>query len=114
MIWDDPPHRCSILSQSSARDDGGGVELTYTTIQSAVPCLINTASASEQAIYSQQGIVVSHTVSFKSSVLTTALVRGVKLVAADSGASFHVEGISAGRAFGSIPAFTYAHCSEQV
>lgn len=112
MLYDDPPHRVTVYSSTSGADAGGGVQLTYTAGQSAVPCLINTASSNEAALFAQQGITVSHTVSFLSSALTTALARGMKLVSDDDGASYHVEGIRQGRAVGGIPALVYAQCRQ--
>lgn len=111
-LYDSPPHRVATYSVTAARDAGGGETLTYTLVQSGVPASISTASAATQELFAQQGIRVSLTAAFLASVLTTALTRGMKLVAADSGASFHVEGIRTGRAYGPIPAFVYADCSE--
>jgi hypothetical protein len=111
-LFDAPPHACATYSVDTARDAGGGETLTYTLVQSGVPCSINTASANTQDLYAQSQIRVTHTVGFLSSALTTAITRGFKLVAADTGASFKVEGIRAGRAYGRAPAFTYCDCSE--
>lgn len=111
-LFDDPPHSVSTYTVASTRDAGGGTTLTYTLAQTACPCSINTASATEREIFAQQGIVVSHTVAFLAATLTTPLTRGMKLVATDTGATFHVRGISAGREYGSIPAFTYAACEQ--
>lgn len=113
-LWDSPPHAVNVQSVASGTDAGGGTTLTYTTEQSAAPCSINTADSSTRELFAQQGVVVTHTVAFLSSALTTALARGMKLVATDTGASLHVMGISAGRAYGNVPAFTYAHCEEQI
>lgn len=110
-LFDNPPHSCSTYTVVSSTDTGGGAALTYTLAQSAVPCSVNTASANTVALYDQQQIRVSHTVGFLSSVLTTALTRGMKLVASEGG-TFRVEGIRTGRAYGGIPAFTYADVSE--
>jgi len=82
-LYDSPPHRVAIYSVASATDSGGGTTLSYTLKQSAVPCSINTASASEREMFAQQQIVVTHTIAFKSSAITTSLVRGDKIVAAD-------------------------------
>jgi hypothetical protein len=111
-LFDTPPHAVATYSVSTARDAGGGEALTYTLAQSAVPCSINTASAATQELFAQQNIRVTLTVAFLSSVLTTAITRGFKLVAADTGASLKVEGIRAGRAYGRVPAFVYCDCSE--
>lgn len=99
--------------QTATRDSAGGTNITWpTTRQASVPCLINTASASEVDRFSQMGMQVSHTVAFRSSDLTSALARGDKLTADDTSESYHIEGISAGRAMGNIEAFVYAHCSQ--
>lgn len=111
-LFDAPPHAVATYSVDTSRDAGGGETLAYTLVQSAVPCSINTASAATQELFAQQGIRVSHTVAFLSSALTTAVTRGFKLVAADTGASFKVEGIRAGRAYGRVPALLYCDCSE--
>ena len=113
-LYDSPPHRVAIYSVASATDSGGGTTLSYTLKQSAVPCSINTMSASEREQFAQQQIVVTHTIAFKSSAITTSLVRGDKIVAADDGGSYHVRGIRSGRAYGSVPAFTYADVEQQL
>lgn len=113
-LWANPPHRVNTYTVASGADAGGGTSLTYTAADSSVPCSINTASASERDIFAQQGMVVTHTVAFLTGVLTTPLARGMKLVAADTGLTFHVRGISHGRRYGSVPPFTYAHCEQQL
>lgn len=107
MIWNNPPHRVTSYTLTTARDAGGGTANTFTAAQSAIPCLINTSSANEVELYASQNIRVTHTVAIKSSVLTTAITRGMKVVADDNSASYHVKGIRSGRAFRTIPAFTY-------
>lgn len=116
MLWDNPVHRVSSYTSEASRGDGGGTTLTFTLAQAAIPCLINTSSASEVELFAQQGIRVTHTVSFKATALTTALSRGMKLVADDNSASYHVKGIRTGRGspLGTIPAFVYADCEEQL
>lgn len=111
-LYDDPPHECSTFTVATARV-GGGDKNTYTLAQSGCKCSINTASASEQTKFAMQKIVVSHTVAFLASVLTTPLVPGMKLVA-DDGSTYHVRGISTGRAYGGVPAFVFAHCEQQL
>lgn len=113
-LHDNPPHLVNIYTVASGTDAGGGVELNFSLAMSNVPCSINTASASEQALYGQQGQVVTHTVAFLSATLTTPLVRGVKFVTADRSESYHVKGFSRGRAYGTIPAFVMAYCEMQV
>lgn len=113
-LYDNPPHAVNTYTVASTQDTGGGTGLTYTLAQSSVPCSINTSSSSERELFAQQGIVVTHRVAFLSSVLTTPLTRGMKLVATDNSASYHVRGISTGRAYGNVKAFTYADCEEQL
>lgn len=110
-IWHNAPHTCTTYSMVSGTDAGGGVSLTPAVVQSSVKCLVNTASASEQERFAQQNQVVTHTVSFLSSVLTTPLTRGMKLVTS-TGVTLHVRGISVGQAFRSIPSFVYAYCES--
>jgi hypothetical protein len=111
-LYDDPPHSVSTYTPTVAADTGGGDPLSYAVAQTGVPCSIDTASASTVQMYAQDQIQVTHTVAFLSAALTTALARGMKLVAGDSGGSFKVEGLRAGRAYGGVPAFTYADCAE--
>jgi hypothetical protein len=113
-LHDNPPHRVALYTSASGTDAGGGVSLTYTLSQSAIPCSINTASSSEQERFAQQGMVVTHTVAFLASVFTTTPKRGDKIVTADRTESFHVRGISYGRAYGNIPAFVYLACEQQL
>lgn len=107
-----PPHRITLKSVTSGTDEGGGVTLTYTTAQSAVPCSINTASSSERALFAQMGIVVTHTIAMLASVLTTVPQRGWKATTDDRAESFHVRGIRHGRAYGSIPSFVMLDCEQ--
>ncbi len=109
-----PPHAVTTYTVTSSTDSGGGVSLTYASAQSAVACSINTAGASERELFAQQGVVVTHTIGFLTATLTTALSRGMKFVADDTGLAFHVRGISHGRSYGGVPAFTYAYCEQQL
>lgn len=111
-LYDAPTHTVTSHTVTSSTDVGGGIALTYAVAQTAIPCSINTLSSQEQERFSQQQLVVTHTVAFLTSALTTALSRGMKLVTGDNSQSFHVEGLAAGRAYGSIPAFTMAHCRQ--
>lgn len=115
-LYDAPRHRVSSYSVATTQDTSAGTALTYTVVQSAIPCSINTSSASTVERYAQQQISVSHTVGFLAANLTTTLTRGMKLVADDTGTSFHIEGIRNGRAApnGTIPALVYADCSELI
>ena len=113
-LHDNPPHRVTTYTVASSRDTGGGTTLTYTAADSALPCSIDTAGASERETFGQQGIVVTHKIGILTSAITTAVVRGMKVVADDTAKAYHVNGISAGRAYGSIPAFTYLFVAEQL
>lgn len=111
-LYDSPPHRVTTYNVTSGTDTGGGTSLSYAAAQSSVPCSINTASASERDLFAQSNIVVTHTVAFLTATLTTQLTPGMKLVTTDRSESYHVHGISRGRAYGTVPAFTYAHCEQ--
>jgi hypothetical protein len=111
-LFDNPPHEVNIQSLTTSRDAGGGTSNTFATLLSAVKCSINTASSSEREMFSQPNQVCSHTIAFLSSALTTALARGMKIVATDNSQAFHVLGFSAGRAYAAVPAFTYAYCES--
>lgn len=113
MLYTNPRHRVSSYTVSSSRDAGGGTELTYTLAQAAIPCSINTASASTVQLYMQSNIRVSVTVGFLASTLTTTLTPGMKLVSDDTSETLRIEGIRQGRAApnNSIPALVYADCS---
>ena len=111
-LYDDPPHAVDVYTSASSTDSGGGVRVSYSASpsRSAVPCSINTASASEAERYAQQNIVVSHTVAFLGSAVT--LLRGYKLVATDTGEAYHVHGIRKGRGYGGVPALLYADAEQ--
>ena len=130
-LYDNPTHLVSIYSVASSRDSGGGTELTYTLRADSLPCVINTLSSSEREMFAQQGIEVTHTVAFLSRKLPQesfsagqlmgilgltypepTLSRGAKIVTGDRGESYHVRGIRNGRAYGNVPAFTYADCEQ--
>lgn len=114
MLFDNPPHRVSIYSTSTSQDAGGGVTLNYsaTPAQAAVPCLLNTASARTVDWYSQSGNLVSHTVAFASSALAVALTNDMKFTDDDTGKTYKIVGIRAGRAMGTVPALTYADVQQ--
>lgn len=113
-LLDSLTHTVTIKGPPTAtRDSSGGTNNTWPVTKLAnVPCIINTASSSEVERFAQMGMQVSHTVSFRTSALTTAMARGDKIIADDTSENYHVEGISAGRAMGGIEAFVYAHCSQ--
>lgn len=111
-IYDNPPHRVSVFGLTTGTS-GGAATHAFAAGQTAVPCLISTASASEAMVYAQRGnIRVTHCVSFKASALTAALTPGSKLVADDTGVNYHVHGTRRGRQMGNIPALDYADCEE--
>jgi hypothetical protein len=107
-LYDNPPHRTSTATLTTGTDAGGGLTHNYTTVQTAIPCVIDTASSSEVEMYGQKQIRVTHCIAYKASVLTTALARGMKITADDTGQQYHIHGIRKPRVFGSIPAFVYA------
>jgi hypothetical protein len=111
-LHDNPPHAVDAYALASSRDPGGGTQSVYTPAQSGVPCSIDTASAAEVERFAQMQQVVTHKLAFLATALTAPLTRGMKLVAADSGETFHVKGIAAGRAYGTIPPFVYAFCES--
>lgn len=107
-LYDNPPHRVTSSSVAHTKDTDGGDVAAFTTVQAGIPCIINTASGSEQALFAAQNLVVTHMIAVLSSALTTPLARGMKLTDGDTGANYHVEDLRAGREMGNIPAFTYA------
>lgn len=109
-----PPHRITLASSATSRDAGGGTNIEYTVQQLGVPCIINTASATTQEIYAQQGIRVSLTISILSSVLTVTPQPGWKATADDTFVSYKVQGIRSGRQMGTIPAFTYLDVGQML
>lgn len=112
MLWDNPPHLCTIQSVASGTDAGGGVTLTTTDVQTGVKCSINTASASTRLEFAQDQIAVTHTIAFLTSDLTVTPQRGWQLTADDTGVKYLIQGIRRGRAYGPVPAFTYIEVSE--
>ncbi len=113
-LYDNPPHRITVQSVASGTDAGGGVTLSTTTVQTGLKCSINTTGSSERELFAQEGITVTHRVAVLSSLLTAPIQRGWQIVAEDTGATFLVQGISRGRAYGRIPSFTYLDVSEQL
>lgn len=113
MLWDNPPHTCSTYTVTTSRDGGGGTANSYTLAQTGLPCLINTAGASEVERFAQQGITVTHTIGTKASLATTTFTRGMKVVD-ESGNSYHVRGIRYGRAFRGIAPLLYLDCEQQL
>ena len=111
-LYDNPPHRVTTYTSEASRDAAGGTVVTYTAAQAALPCSIDTAGAGEREIFAQQGVVVTHKIGVLTSKITTAIVRGMKVVTDDRSESYHVRGISAGRSYGSVPAFTYLFCEQ--
>ena len=114
MLYDDPPHRITIYSATTTRDAGGGIKVTFssTAAQSAVPCLVNTASANTQLRYSQQAIVVTHTISFLSSALTVTLNNSMKFTDDNTAYTYLIKGIRFGQAVNGVPALTYVDVEQ--
>jgi len=114
MLYDDPPHRISLLRAPTTKDSAGGINIAYVTVQSDVPCLINTASANTVEMYAQQAIAVAMTIGILSSELTATPEPGWKAITDDTGKSAKVLGIRSGRvsALGTIPPLTYLDCSQ--
>lgn len=113
-LYDNPPHRVSHYTSASGRDDGGGVTLSYTLAQSAIPCSINTSGSSTRELFAQMGIVVTHRIAVLASKITATVKRGDKFVADDTSASYLVQGITYGRTYGNIPRFAYFDVQEQI
>lgn len=111
-LHDDPPHRVDTYTLTTSTDAGGGVVQNFALAQSALPCSIDTATADEQERFARMQQVVTHKVGILTSKLTTALTPGMKLVTTDRAETYHVKGLAGGRAYGTIPAFTYAFCEQ--
>lgn len=114
-LYSNPPHRADVYSAMSVtRDGGGGTVIMYSSspVQSSLPCSINTADSRTVEQFAQQGMVVTHTVGVLSSALTLPIERGWKVVNTRTSKAFHVQGISDGEAYGTIPRLTYLHCVE--
>lgn len=115
-LYDAPPHSVTIYGPPTAvRDGGGGTTITHgTTRQANVPCSINTTGASSRGVFDQDGMTVTHTIAILTSVLSSAVARGDKAVTDDTSETYHIVGIQKGRAYGSIPGFTYLQCQQQL
>jgi hypothetical protein len=113
-LHDNPRHRVTSYTSTSARDGSGGTTTTYTLAQSDIAVSINTASSSTRELYSRRDIVVTHTVGVLTAKLTTAWVEGMKLVTDDRSESYKINGLRGGRQSpnGAIPALTYADCEQ--
>lgn len=109
-LYDNPPHRATIYSSASTTDAGGGSGTDFTLAQSAVPCFAPTVGSGEQERFGQSQIVTQHEIHFKTSALTVALARGMKLVV--NGVNLHVKGIVQNQAAGTIPALTRVMCES--
>lgn len=114
MLYDDPPHLISLSRAPTTKDSAGGINIGYVSVQSGIPCLINTASASTVKMYEQQQISVSITIGILSEALTTTPEPGWKAVTDDTGKTAKIQGIRSGRvsALGTIPPLTYLDCSQ--
>lgn len=113
-LYDNPPHRVAHYTSASGRDDGGGTTIIFTLAQSAIPCSINSSGSSTRELFAQQGIVVTHRIAFLASAISATVKRGDKFVAADNSATYLVQGITYGRAYGNIPAFLNLDVQEQL
>ena len=111
-LLDFPPHSVTRYASSNAVDSAAGHVTTYSAGQSGIPCSISTADASTVEKFAQAGQEVTHTIGIVAAVLTAAFRRGDKVIADDTSASFHVEGISLGRSYAGEPALLYLHCRE--
>lgn len=108
----DMPHRATIKNQSSGADAGGGVSLSYTTVQSDVPCRENITGSSEREMFGQQGMVVTATISFRTANLTATIQRGTEIIT--NGRIYHVKGITVSQGQGTIESITRATCEQQL
>lgn len=104
-LYSNPPHQITLLSVTSGSDAGAGVSLSYSTAQAAIPASVNTASASEVERFAAMQIEVTHVIAVLSSALSVTPARGWKATDDNTGATYHVEGIRAGQAYGRVPAF---------
>lgn len=115
-LFESPPHAVDIyLPDAPTFDSGGGTKLNWpaTPSQEDAPCSINTSGASRQMRQGQNSITVGNRVAFYSAALTVTLTQGTKLIARDTGRTFIIQGLQGpGRAYGTIPAFTYCTCDE--
>lgn len=113
-LYDDPPMQATIYGPpTSSRDSAGGTNITWGTVrQSGVSASINTLSGSEIERFAQMGLTVSHRVGVLSSKLSNSVQVGDKIVADDTGESYHVKSIERGRAYGGVPSFTYLNVEQ--
>lgn len=106
------PHLATIKSATTGKDDGAGTTITYSVAQDNVPCRENITGSSTRDMFARQQVVVSATISFLTSTLTTALVPGMKIET--NGRSYHVTGITLSQGQGTIPSITRAMCEDQL
>lgn len=112
MLWHRPPHRVSVLRPIAGRDSGGGTTVSYTTVQSAVPCSISSLDSDEIARFAMADVRVTHTVAVAAAYLSVTVMPGDVLVADDTGDRYRIQGLRRGRAYGHIPAMVYATCEQ--
>lgn len=94
---------------TTARDDGGGSQVTWPTTRAAsVPCLINSQSANAQDRFSMDNLVGGVTVAFNGDA---TVERGDLLVVVGgpyTGRSMRVTGLNPVWGMGGIDSFLYA------
>jgi len=114
-LYDDPEHTIDLYAPLDAtKDTGGGVKLNYATTpnQADTPCIIATYGASMPSVFDQKQLVVRGRIGILTETLTVTPTRGWKGLTTDTGRTILFLGISPGRAYGGIPAFTYFDCEE--
>lgn len=108
----DFPHSADIYALSTGRDDGGGTTNVYTLVMSSVPCRENQTGSSTRELFGQMAIVASGTITFRTSFLSTPIVRGMKIET--GGRVYLVTGITKSQGQGTIPSITRAICEDQL
>lgn len=103
------PHAVDLHRPSSGTDGGGGTQLSYSLVTSGIRGILNRASSSEQELFAQQGVTVSHTFVGRGDA---PAARGDKLVY--GGRSLHVVGIVVNDAIGGIPRHYRLTLNEQL
>lgn len=107
-LFDNPPHVADVMKPATGTDAGGGVLVTFTVRTPNVRGILNRASSTEQLLYAQQGMTVSHTFVTRDN----SAQRGDKLRYGTR--SLHIVGIVTNDPIGNIPAHTRLVLSEQL
>lgn len=115
-LFDRLPHTVDILGpQSSDRDAGGGVAVTWPTTRAAsVPCLISAPFDAAQDRFGQENLVGSYTLAFAGTV-TVARGDLLSVVSADTlpaGTKLRVTGLKAQPAVGGITAHLHVQAER--